>query len=499
MKLIIPIKAITGIAAALSLLPFICNRIQRTISHHGHELSVENVEGNSDLEASSSSDCNEQDSSPESDLQPECSLETERQPENSLEISLDTSNLETQPQNSLEYEIQPENSLQISLDNSLEQEIVDLQILVTSLREREDELEVELGDYRAIKDQDSSTIEELMELLEAKTQEIATSCLNIEALQADNLRLKALIKEYQMLEPELESARTKIEVLEHELQRRSRKNREEVLKLEERMAVLQAREDGSSRKEEESRKISERVKELKDEILVQRRINQQLQKERAELAIELSLAQGSTSPSNKRKDEDAEAIVVAEKQLLESLEKIQTKECFEVEELIYLRQVDACLRSEQSKERVMGEPNRDWGLNINRENNFGERKHTRMNLEESDTRCEEQKYGEYELECRPVTEMGNCNEFYMDFGSYEGQKSGLRKGRLIDKVKRWVKGRNGCKRRFGARERVTEREEGCPRRWSFSEGEHLREAEFMAARNSSATSICTEISVTARL
>ncbi|XVF42988.1 hypothetical protein PTKIN_Ptkin02bG0004000 [Pterospermum kingtungense] len=232
-------------------------------------------------------------------------------------------------------------------------ELERLRNLVKELEEREFKLEGELLEYYGLKEQESD-ITELQRQLKIKTVEIDMLNITINSLQAERKKLQEEIAHGGSIKKELEVARNKIKELQKQIQLDANQTKAQLLFLKQQVSGLQAKEQEAIKIDAEVEKKLKAVKELEMEVMELKRKNKELQHEKRELTIKLDAAEAKiASLSNMteteisaRAREDVNNLRHANEDLLKQVEGLQMNRFSEVEELVYLRWVNACLRYE---------------------------------------------------------------------------------------------------------------------------------------------------------
>ncbi|WOK96893.1 hypothetical protein Cni_G05601 [Canna indica] len=232
--------------------------------------------------------------------------------------------------------------------SAMEQEITKLRNLVWSLQEKERSLELQLLEYYGMQEQEAA-VRELESQLKINSVEAKLYALKVESLQAENMRLLAKLSDYSRAVNELEAARVTIKLLKKKMKTDGEQAQEKIASLHQRLSALQCEEQEAKENEEMGRKFK-RLKELEDETAELKRINSRLTDENSELATKLNSAQSSLS--SVLKDEEADALKEinslreSNEKLTKDIDQLQTDRYADVEELVYLRWVNACLRYE---------------------------------------------------------------------------------------------------------------------------------------------------------
>lgn len=232
-------------------------------------------------------------------------------------------------------------------------ELERLRNLVKELEEREVKLEGELLEYYGLKEQESD-VTELQKQLKIKTVEIDMLNITINSLQAERKKLQEEVSQGVNYRKELEVARNKIKELQRQIQLEANQTKGQLLLLKQQVTGLQAKEEDAFKKDSEVEKKLKAVKELEVEVVELKRKNRELQHEKRELAVKLDAAESRVTELSNMTESDMVAKVREEannlrhtnEDLLKQVEGLQMNRFSEVEELVYLRWVNACLRFE---------------------------------------------------------------------------------------------------------------------------------------------------------
>uniref|UniRef100_A0A1J3HHL6 Protein CHUP1, chloroplastic n=1 Tax=Noccaea caerulescens TaxID=107243 RepID=A0A1J3HHL6_NOCCA len=232
-------------------------------------------------------------------------------------------------------------------------ELERLRQLVKELEEREVKLEGELLEYYGLKEQESDIVE-LQRQLKIKTVEIDMLNITINSLQAERKKLQEEISQNGVSRKELEVARNKIKELQRQIQLDANQTKGQLLLLKQHVSSLQMKEEEAMNKDTEVERKLKAVQELEVEVMELKRKNKELQYEKRELTIKLDSAEARISALSNMTESDKVAKVREEvnnlkhnnEDLLKQVEGLQMNRFSEVEELVYLRWVNACLRYE---------------------------------------------------------------------------------------------------------------------------------------------------------
>ncbi|KAH9611684.1 hypothetical protein KSS87_017402 [Heliosperma pusillum] len=232
-------------------------------------------------------------------------------------------------------------------------ELERLRDLVKEMEEREVRLEGELLEYYGLKEQESGLVE-LQKQLKIKTVEIDMLKVTVNSLQAER---KKLLEEVEMggsVKKELEVARKKIKELQRQIQLEANQTKGQLLLLKQQVSSLQTKEEDAYKKDSDVDKKLKAVKQLEMEIAELKRKNIELQYEKRELSVQLAAAEGKASALSDMTEtemvakvrEEVNELKYANEDLQKQVEGLQMNRFSEVEELVYLRWVNACLRFE---------------------------------------------------------------------------------------------------------------------------------------------------------
>ncbi|CAJ1932243.1 unnamed protein product [Sphenostylis stenocarpa] len=234
-----------------------------------------------------------------------------------------------------------------------ESELERLRQLVKELEEREVKLEGELLEYYGLKEQESDIVE-LQRQLKIKTVEVDMLNITINSLQAERKKLQEELKQGASAKRELEVARNKIKELQRQIQLEANQTKGQLLLLKQQVLGLQVKEEEAARKDAEVEKKLKAVNDLEVAVVELKRRNRELQHEKRELTVKLNAAESKAAELSNMTEtemiakakEEVSNLRHANEDLLKQVEGLQMNRFSEVEELVYLRWVNACLRYE---------------------------------------------------------------------------------------------------------------------------------------------------------
>ncbi|CAN8266528.1 unnamed protein product [Cochlearia groenlandica] len=323
-----------------------------------------------------------------------------------------------------------------------------LRDLVKELEEREEKLEGELLEYYGLKEQESDIVE-LQRQLKIKTVEIDMLNITINSLQAERKKLQEEISQNAIARKELEAARNKIKELQRQIQLDANQTKGQLLLLKQHVSSLQMKEEEAMNKDTEVDRKLKAVQEMEVEVMELKRKNRELQHEKRELTIKLDSAEARISALSNMTESDKVAKVREEvnnlkhnnEDLLKQVEGLQMNRFSEVEELVYLRWVNACLRYElRNYQTPAGKTSaRDLSKNLSPKS---QAKAKRLMLEYAGS---ERGQGDTDVESN-FSQPSSPGSDDFDNASMDSSTSRLssfsKKPGLIQKLKRWGKSKD---------------------------------------------------------
>ncbi|CAL4975635.1 unnamed protein product [Urochloa decumbens] len=211
-----------------------------------------------------------------------------------------------------------------------------LRELWLSLLEREQRLELRLQELEGLRAQQAA-VRELEGRIAAAAAKERLLQLKVSTLQEENGRLRAQAEELGAARAELARAKEKLRAVKARVQEEQEEARREAAALREKVAELER--DGE-----------ERAGTLAGEIAELRKANAALEEENLELALKLQDAgQAPASPSVNLEEDMAEEVRYlreTNETLTRQIEQLHSDHCAHVEELVYLKWINACLRHE---------------------------------------------------------------------------------------------------------------------------------------------------------
>ncbi|KAL6585105.1 hypothetical protein OROMI_004394 [Orobanche minor] len=235
-------------------------------------------------------------------------------------------------------------------DEECDVEIKNLSNKVKILEEREKILEIQLLEYYGLKEQETA-VTELQNRLRIHNMEAKLYNLKIESLQSDNRILEAQLADYEKVVTELGDAKAKIKLLRKKLRSEAEQNREQILRLQEKVMMLQDGEKNDVRNDRDVEMQLRRIKELEEEMEETKKTNEGLKIENSELTHKLDYLQMLAPSALDDKEiqalkEERRLLRQQIEDLTKEIEQLRADRCTDIEELVYLRWINACLRYE---------------------------------------------------------------------------------------------------------------------------------------------------------
>ncbi|XP_038686179.1 protein CHUP1, chloroplastic [Tripterygium wilfordii] len=224
---------------------------------------------------------------------------------------------------------------------SFDEEILGLRTTLDECHQRERVLEMHFLSYQAIKEHESV----LMEMSNTLLLEIARVEFmdrELSSVEAVNNKFDNLVVDYLRLLESFDLTKLENGLLKRKVKKLLRKTIKQSRIIREKNSKIEAREAEVLRTCQVLESRSSAIKKLEDEVKELQTVVDQVREERNELLRELNSAEKSASPISKS---EAEGVTVEDyNQLLNEFEKLQKERAAEMEDLIYLRWSNACLK-----------------------------------------------------------------------------------------------------------------------------------------------------------
>lgn len=343
-----PILVNFGLALALSFAGFICSRLRITrVSPTGHESEV-NLGGDIGATFTTSNTVSEEETctrgsrNENSLIAPfSCSEQNGDKDEFLLpefdelikEVEFEVEAPRLKAGSSREYAVPDK--------NDYEQEIIQLRNMVRLLQDKEHNLEVQLLEYCGLREQET-VVMELQNRLKISNMEVKMFNLKAKNLQTENQRLKEHVADHAKVLAELDAAKAKIERLNNEIRREAEQNKEKIVSLQQRVAKLQDQEYKGYACDQDIKIKLQKLNAVESEVEELRKSNLKLQIENYDLARRLDSTQIVANDANR----ESECLRKENEGLMKQIEQLHSDRCSDLEELVYMRWINACLRYE---------------------------------------------------------------------------------------------------------------------------------------------------------
>lgn len=225
--------------------------------------------------------------------------------------------------------------------NDYEQEIIQLRNMVRLLQDKEHNLEVQLLEYCGLREQET-VVMELQNRLKISNMEVKMFNLKAKNLQTENQRLKEHVADHAKVLAELDAAKAKIERLNNEIRREAEQNKEKIVSLQQRVAKLQDQEYKGYACDQDIKIKLQKLNAVESEVEELRKSNLKLQIENYDLARRLDSTQIVANDANR----ESECLRKENEGLMKQIEQLHSDRCSDLEELVYMRWINACLRYE---------------------------------------------------------------------------------------------------------------------------------------------------------
>ncbi|RDX82038.1 Protein CHUP1, chloroplastic, partial [Mucuna pruriens] len=307
----------------------------------------------------------------------------------------------------------------------LEQEIISLRSQVEGLQMRELALCLQFELYGEMKEQES-LLREVKNMLSLENDRVEFLNKEISSIEIETMRLESFVVQYMRVMEQLEYWKSKNRMLQRRVQKllrdskaKSRLIKGQDLKIKEKEAEILRNHDA----------LQTRVfviNKLEDEIGELHRILDQLEGEKNEVVKKLETAEACVSRLSKEKMHrkplkyylEVESDVSKEdyNKVLNELEEVKKERASEVEELVQLRRINACLRQEMMRHYGQQQEHDGDHLEVEFEGSLGVMQYD----------------SEHELH-HSLLEHQNGSAHHDDHASSKRRK-------LLKRLKRWVEG-----------------------------------------------------------
>lgn len=327
------------------------------------------------------------------------------------------------------------------LERSLEEKNLELKRQKTQMKSIEEEKHMQIANLVAqIRDVDARSAT----LADEKNNQMASLKERNGALEARSMQLADEAASVAVLRKDLEEAQARIRELQIEMHTKSAHDEGELSMFKQLLATLEAENEDLRKRDFETEKKLQSLREMEVEVVELRRTNKDLQFQKRELTVQLDAAVmdieylQNITVDHKSAEADAYNVSLrhSNEDLARQVEGLQNERLTDVEELLYLRWVNACLRYELRNYQTPDGRLSAMNLNKNLSPRSQERAKYRM-LQYASPNVSTRMDCDYES--TESSENSNCIEDYYDITSEVGSVSGrfTKRNSLINRLKNW--------------------------------------------------------------
>ncbi|XP_004486793.1 protein CHUP1, chloroplastic-like isoform X2 [Cicer arietinum] len=316
-----------------------------------------------------------------------------------------------------------------------QQEISQLRNMVRLLQDKEQNLEVQLLEYCGLREQETVVIE-LQNRLKISNMEVKMFNLKVKNLQSENQRLKEQVVNHAKVLAELDVAKSKIELLNREISYEAEQNKERIVTLQQRVAKLQDQEYKDAACDQDIKIKLQKLKALESEVEELRKSNLKLQIENSDLARRLDSDLKRESERLRNENEG----------LMKQIEQLRSDRCSDLEELVYMRWINACLRYELRN--YQPPPNKTVAKDLSKSlSPTSEKKAKQLILEYANTN-EQGNIVDFDFDQCSSSQASSITDFgvYDDFSSVDNSSAArtntTRQTKFFSKLRRLILGKD---------------------------------------------------------
>ncbi|XP_020202748.1 protein CHUP1, chloroplastic [Cajanus cajan] len=239
----------------------------------------------------------------------------------------------------------------------LEKEIITcLRTQVEGLQMRELALRLQFELYCEMKEQES-LLAEVKNKLSLENDRVEILSKEISSIETETMRLESFVVQYTMVVEQLEYWKSQNRVLQRRVQKLVREVKAKSRLIKGQALKIKEKEEEILRNNDELQTRVSVINKLEDEVKELQRVLDQLEDEKNEVLKKLETAEEYASPLHKEKIHrkplkyylEVESGGVSKEdynKVLNELEEVKKERANEVEELVHLRSINACLREE---------------------------------------------------------------------------------------------------------------------------------------------------------
>ncbi|KAL2332323.1 hypothetical protein Fmac_019904 [Flemingia macrophylla] len=334
-----------------------------------------------------------------------------------------------------------------------EQEISQLRNMIRMLQDREQSLEVQLLEYCGLREQETAVME-LQNRLKVSNMEVKMYNLKVKTLQSENWRLKEQVADHEKVLAELETAKAKIKLLDQRIRHGAEQNRGEIITLKQKVARLQDQECKDAACDHDIQIKLQKLKDLESEAEELRKSNLRLQIENSDLARRLDSTQILANaflddPEVDAVKQENECLKQENVRLMKEIEQLKSDRCSDLEELVYMRWINACLRYELRN--YQAPPGKTIAKDLGRSLSPTSEKKAKQLILEYANAAGPERIVDFDIDqwssshASSLTDFGECDDFSSldNSSAAKARTNTTSQTKLFSKLKQLIQGKNG--------------------------------------------------------
>lgn len=331
-----------------------------------------------------------------------------------------------------------------------EQEISHLRSIIRMLQDREQSLEVQLLEYCGLREQETAVME-LQNRLKVRNMEVKMLNLKVKTLQSENQRLKDQVADHAKVLVELENAKAKVKLLDDRIRYEAEQNKEQITTLKHKVAMLRDQECKDAACDQGVQIKLQKLKGLESEAEELRKSNLRLQIENSHLARRLDSTQILANavledPEGYAVKQENEHLKQENVRLMKEIEQLQSDRCSDLEELVYMRWINACLRYELRN--YQGPPGKTVAKDLSRSLSPTSEKKAKQLILEYAYADGPGSTVDFDIDqwsssqASSLTDFGECDDFYSVDNFSAARTDTTSETKLFSKLRRLIQGKD---------------------------------------------------------
>ncbi|CAJ1955348.1 unnamed protein product [Sphenostylis stenocarpa] len=351
-----------------------------------------------------------------------------------------------------------------------EQEVSQLRNMIRMLQDREQSLEVQLFEYCGLREQETAVME-LQNRLKASTVEVKMFNLKVKTLQSENWRLKEQVADHTKVVAELEIAKDEVKLLNKKIRYEAEQNREQIRSLQQKVSTLQDQECKGACDQDIQIKL-QNLKYLESEAEELKKSNLRLQIENSHLVRRLDSTQifANSVPEDPEVDalkQESECLKQENMRLMKEIEQLHSDRCSDLEELVYMRWINACLRYELRNYEAA--PGKTVAKDLSRSlSPTSERKAKQLILEYANADGPGNIVN-FDIDqwssshSSSLTDFGECDDFSSVDNSSAAKTNTTSQTKLLSKLRQLIQGKDSHRSHVSSQEKYGHQDSNPPR------------------------------------